>query len=252
MRFVVAIALGFFCGAAQSDDGTVRLPAGTYRPFYARESAQLPSRTPEPRVIVDAFRLDRFPVTNAQFLTFVAAHPQWRKSMTKPIFADAHYLAHWPADLALRDGDAGRPVTHVSWFAAEAYCEAHGKSLPTTDQWEYALADRDRTRISLRQQILAWYGRFGSQDLPTVQSAAANGYGVRGLAGLVWEWTLDFNSMMSGQDLRSSGVRFCGGGSLGAADPSDYASFMRYAMRESLKAAYTTGTLGFRCAGNLP
>ena len=75
---------------------------------------------------------------------------------------------------------------------------------------------------------------------------------MRGLVGLVWEWTRDFNSMMSGQDLRASSVRFCGGSSLGAADPSDYASFMRYAMRESLKAAYTTGNLGFRCASDVP
>lgn len=253
MRFLAAIALAIVCGgAAQPDDGMVRLPSGTYTPFYARESAQQAAKTFDRRVTVDSYRLDRFPVTNAQFLTFVASHPQWRKSKVKPIFADAHYLAHWPADLALRGGDAGGPVTNVSWFAAEAFCEAQGKSLPTTDQWEYALADRDRSRTAIRQQILAWYGRPNSLELPNVQSAPANGYGIRGLVGLVWEWTLDFNSIISGQDLRSSGARFCGGSSLGAADPSDYASFMRYAMRESLKAGYTTGNLGFRCASNLP
>jgi formylglycine-generating enzyme required for sulfatase activity len=170
----------------------------------------------------------------------------------KPIFADAHYLAHWPADLVLRTGDSERPVTNVSWFAAQAYCEAQGKSLPTTDQWEYALADRGRNASVLRHEILAWYATPGSREIPAVQSATANDYGVRGLNGLVWEWTLDFNSLLSSQDLRSSGSRFCGGGSIGAADASDYASFMRYAMRASLKAAYSTANLGFRCAGNVP
>jgi formylglycine-generating enzyme required for sulfatase activity len=254
MRIFPAIALALICGAAAPlmDSGMVRLPAGSYVPFYARESARQQATQTQRMVAVDAFRLDRFPVTNAQFLTFVAAHPEWRKSQVRPIFADAHYLARWPADLALREGDAARPVTHASWFAAQAYCEAQDKSLPSTDQWEYALADHDRTRVPLRQQILAWYGRPNSQELPNVQSASANGYGIRGLVGLVWEWTIDFNSMMAGQDLRSSGARFCGGSSIGAADASDYASFMRYAMRASLKAAYTTGNLGFRCASNTP
>ena len=142
-------------------------------------------------------------------------------------------------------------VVDGSWFAAEAYCEARGAELPSTDQWEYALADHDRTRTALRQQILAWYGRPNAQ-LPDVQSTVSNGYGVRGLVGMVWEWTLDFNSVMSGEDLRSSGARFCGGSSIGAADASDYASFMRYAMRASLKAPYTTGNLGFRCAASVP
>lgn len=253
MRFLAALLLAAArVGAAQPDDGMVPLPAGSYAPFYARENTGRTSKTPERRVSVSPFLLDRFPVTNAQFLTFVAAHPHWRKSLVKAIFTDARYLAHWPADLALRGGDASRPVTNVSWFAAEAYCEAEGKELPTTDQWEYALADRDRAPTSLRQEILDWYGRPNSGELSSVQSAPANGYGVRGLAGLVWEWTLDFNSTMSGPDLRSSGARFCGGSSLGAADASDYASFMRYAMRASLKAVYTTGNLGFRCARNRP
>jgi formylglycine-generating enzyme required for sulfatase activity len=230
----------------------VRLPAGTYLPFYARESVRQESKQARRTLNVEAFRLDRLPVTNRQFLAFVMAHPEWRKSRVKPIFADAHYLAHWPSDVSLAQGNSDRPVTHVSWFAAEAFCEAQGKALPTTDQWEYALADHGLDRVALRDRILLWYATPGSRALPMVQTAVANDYGVRGLVGLVWEWTLDFNSFLSGQDLRSSGGRFCGGSSLGASDPSDYASFMRYEMRTSLKASYTTANLGFRCASNVP
>jgi len=228
----------------------VQLPAGSYVPFFARESRKsLGNADPHKPVSIAAFRLDRDPVSNGRFLAFVRAHPEWRRSSIKRIFADPDYLAQWKSDLALANaGDAMRPVTNVSWFAAAAYCEAQGKELPTTDQWEYALADKNADARGLRDRILVWYGTPSTVPLPSVEQGRANGYGVRGLVGLVWEWTLDFNSMMSGADLRSGEEQFCGGGALGASDPSDYASFMRYSMRASLKASYTTRNLGFRCA----
>jgi formylglycine-generating enzyme required for sulfatase activity len=228
----------------------VQLPAGTYVPFFARASRKsLGSADQHKPVSLAAFRLDKDPVSNANFLAFVRAHPEWRRSAIKRIFADPDYLAQWKSDLALGNAeDAKRPVTNVSWFAAEAYCEAQGGSLPMTDQWEYALADKNADARGLKDRILVWYGTPSTAPLASVEQGHANGYGVRGLVGLVWEWTLDFNSMMSGADLRAGEEQFCGGGALGAADPSDYASFMRYSMRASLKASYTTKNLGFRCA----
>jgi formylglycine-generating enzyme required for sulfatase activity len=75
---------------------------------------------------------------------------------------------------------------------------------------------------------------------------------VHDLHDLVWEWVLDFNAPMLGSDARDAGdaerMRFCGAGALTASDKEDYASYMRLAMRSSLRASYTTGSLGFRCA----
>jgi len=229
------------------------LPAGSYVPFYVRDSVK-PGRPPAPAfrsVAVRAFRFDRFPVTNAQFLVFVRDHSEWRRSQIKAVFADAHYLAHWQGDLALRKpADGERPVTNVSWFAAAAYCRANHKMLPTTDQWEYVLANRGADTDTIKRSILSWYSTPANRELPSVRSGDVNRYGVSGLVGLVWEWTLDFNSMMSGPDLRGAqaGAQFCGGSRLGATDAGDYAAFMRYAMRQSLKASYTVSNLGFRCA----
>ena len=70
--------------------------------------------------------------------------------------------------------------------------------------------------------------------------------------GLVWEWTSDFNSIfLSGEsrkDKDTDNNLFCGSGSVNATDLMNYAAFMRYAFRGSLKAKYTTKNLGFRCA----
>ena len=84
----------------------------------------------------------------------------------------------------------------------------------------------------------------------------ANVYGVKDLHGLVWEWTLDFNSVFVTGDNRQDGDKvkdlFCGDGATGAARREDYAAFMRYAMRSSLKADNGTANLGFRCAYDAP
>lgn len=224
------------------------LPGGNYSPFFVRKAAK--------PVAVAPFRLDTTPVTNEEFLNFVTTHPQWRKSAVPRIFAEPGYLAHWRDDLTPPGGRPHQPVTNISWFAAGAYCAAQGKTLPSTDQWEYALTDRGRDAGAVRKQILAWYAVPNGAELASVDDARPNGYGVAGLVGLVWEWTSDFSAAMAGPELRNVGDKngglFCGGGSLGAKDAADYASFMRYSFRASLKASYVTANLGFRCASELP
>lgn len=240
---VLAVVALLLSAAAPPSDDTVVLPAGRYRPFYAADKTAS-------GVAVPAFRMDAHPVTNGQFLAFVIDRPEWRKSQLKAIFADNHYLANWPSDTRLAaPDDADRPVTNVSWFAAKAYCEWRGKTLPTTDQWEYALADQGRDQDAVRQRILAWYAAANPERLPQVGRGRPNGYGLYDLTGLVWEWTLDFAADNSAVDDKGGG-KFCAGASLGARDASDYAAFMRYSMRASLGASYTTNNLGFRCAGD--
>jgi len=104
----------------------------------------------------------------------------------------------------------------------------------------------------VRARSLEWLAEPNGAG-PGAVGGDANGYGVRDLVGLVWEWTKDFNAYTTAAESRDpngkDGALFCGGASSGVDDASDYPAFMRYAMRASLKANYTADNLGFRCAG---
>ncbi len=237
--------------------GMVRLPAGEYRPLYAPAG--------QSRVRVAAFALDREPVTRGEFLRFVAANPRWRRDNIRPVFAERGYLAGWPGATDAGSGDAlRRPVTGVSWFAARAYCAAQGKRLPTVDEWEYAAAASDTRRDAsddpaFLSRLLALYAAR-TAERPPVLGGPANVYGVRDLHGVVWEWTLDFNSVVVGDDSRATGSGqdardhhlFCASAAIGATNPSNYAAFARFAVRAGLTARSVTSGVGFRCAADLP
>src|SRR5690606_11377734 len=63
----------------------VQIPAGEYVPFYGDGAAER----------VEAFELDRYPVTQQDYLAFVMANPQWRRDAMKAAFADQGYLSDW-------------------------------------------------------------------------------------------------------------------------------------------------------------
>lgn len=258
--FVIAIMLTAGCvllsHPAKASQKEFLLPSGSYLPFFSPKSSKDKRSSDDvikKPVTVQSFWMDTYPVSNGDFLEFVKDNPDWRRSKVSRIFADDSYLKHWKGDLSLKTPkDLNRPVIHISWFAAQAYCESLGRELPTTDQWEYAVNNGGQHQDQIKQAIIAWYSEPNSKSLPNVKATSANHYGIRALIGVIWEWTLDFNNTMMGSELRNSGIKqedlFCGAGSLGALDASDYAKFMRYSFRGSLKADYTTANLGFRCA----
>ncbi len=235
------------------------IPAGAYTPLYAtprvgtRIAGRPQART---RVAVAAFSMDVYPVTNAEYLEFVRAHPEWRRSRVKSLFADASYLHHWRGDLELGGrAPANSPVVYVSWFAARAYLKSRGQRLPTADEWEYAAAASETRRDASRDpafldRLRSWYGQPTLEPIPPVGSTFRNVYGVRDLHGLVWEWTSDFNSaLITGESRGDASLErslYCGSGAAGAADFENYAAFMRYAFRSSLEARYSVANLGFR------
>jgi formylglycine-generating enzyme required for sulfatase activity len=196
-----ALMFAAACAAAQLP--MARIAGGTFE-------STLPQAKGVTTVEVADFRLDRTPVTNAQFLTFVQAHPQWRRDRIPRLFADAQYLSHWRSATSLGvEARASRLVTRVSWFAAKAYCEARGARLPSWKEWEY---------VAAWEWVLDYNALLVSGD----------------------------SREQGGADK----ARFCGEGALSTADRDNYAVLMRIAFLSSLEASYTTSNLGFRCAAD--
>lgn len=249
---------------ASSQQSWVNIPSGSYRPLFVpseadpkglvdlKQKKNNQASIVAPKLVkVDRFKLQIDPVTNRDFLVFVLTHPEWQMGQVKPVFADKGYLRHWskPTDVGSHKA-LTEPVVNVSWFAAQAYCEWVEGRLPSTDEWEYvASLDESKKRDQI---ILDWYSTpAGERHLPST-GAFIGKAGIRDMYGKIWEWTIDFNSSLvtgeSREDSSLSRSMFCAAGSIGATKPSEYASFMRFAFRSSLKGNYTVQLLGFRCA----
>lgn len=233
----------------------VIVPAGAYTPFYQPKD----KKTVIP---VSSFYMDPYAVTNEEYLRFVMANPSWRRSKAPRLFADTNYLAHWKGDTVLgQEQIKNSPVTNISWFAAKAYAQWQKKRLPTMAEWEYAANANlqgvmdENDRAALTRIILQWYEKPNPPVLPSVGTTFKNNFGVYDMHGLVWEWVYDFNNRAVSNDSRTGNNSntdfFCSDGSLQTLSKEDYASYMRYSFRYSLKGNYCVKNLGFRCVKNL-
>lgn len=239
--------------AADAVPAYVSIPAGSFASILSSAAGSDPIR-------VEPFALRTTPVTNAEFLSFVTTHPEWRRDRIPAVFADDSYLSRWnsPVAIGMQVG-AEQAVTSISWFAAQAYCESEGARLPTWYEWEYVAA-ADETHADARRdpgwraRILAWYSQSSSSAVQNV-GGAANYYGVHNVQGMVWEWVDDFNALLISADSRTQGdpdkLQFCGAGAISLQDKENYAVLMRVALLSSLAGADTTENLGFRCARSL-
>jgi formylglycine-generating enzyme required for sulfatase activity len=231
--------------AAQLPRGMVRIEAGSFSPLYAQHG--------NATVHVQRFAIDTVPVSLASFRQFVQRHPEWARGRVPGDRADAGYLKHVDAN----SGAPGRAATHVSWFAAAAYCRARGARLPTTDEWEYLAraSEKDRNAAAgagFKQRVLelalaAQPGTF------LIGSGLRNVWGVRDLHGGLMEWTQDFQAAAgNGASSHRHDASTCAGGTSQTGDASDYAAFLRYAYRAALAPQTTAAHLGFRCAAPWP
>ena len=141
---------------------------------------------PRHRVHLDAFYMDTYETTNAQYKEFIDANPQWQKNRIPPKYHDGDYLKHWNGNDYPPD-KGNHPVVYVSWYAAMAYAEWRGKRLPTEAEW--ARAAWDYWWSPLNPDTVNYGGNVG--DTTPVGSYPPGTNGLYDMAGNVGEWCLD-------------------------------------------------------------
>ena len=166
----------------------VLIPAGK---FQMGSNAGSFDEKPVHTVYVDAFYMDVYEVTNAQYKQFVDANPQWGKDQIPGRYHDGNYLRHWSRN-SYPSGKGNHPVTYVSWYGAMAYAQWAKKQLPTEAEWERA------ARGGLVGKKYPWgdsinpsQANYDVGGTTTVGRYAPNPYGLYDMVGNVWEWCLD-------------------------------------------------------------
>lgn len=173
-------------------DSMAIIPAGTYIMGTNQERADVQDH-PQHAVKLHSYKIDKYPVTNAQYAKFVAA-----TGHRPPI--------DWK-DGKIPQGELLRPVTMVDWYDAVAYSKWAGKRLPTEAEFEAAGRGTDGRvwpwgNIMDPARLNTYYNSGSATDVNAYPNGASPS-GVMDLAGNVDEWTADEFNPYAGTDAPS-------------------------------------------------
>ncbi len=149
---------------------------------------------PKHKVVLDAYFIDRYEVTNAQYKECVDVG-KCKKPQDTTWYDNASYANH--------------PVVNVDWEQANTFCKWAGKRLPTEAEWEKASRGEngnvypwgnswDENKCNNRDYIgtltssmAKMYMNRGTTPVGSFESGKSP-YGAVDMAGNVWEWVSDW------------------------------------------------------------
>jgi gamma-glutamyl hercynylcysteine S-oxide synthase len=202
-------------GRGLADPGyMIRFAGGSVEIGAASESAVWPEEPPRHEVELEPFWIDVLPVTNADYMTFIASGGyenrdvwsdhgwEWlsRSRVGTPAnwtrVVDGVWQDRWLGREAALD--PASPVSQVSYFEAEAFARFVGKRLPNELEWETAAGWDPETQSARTYPWgnmaptlhVANLDQFGLGPAPVgAFPGNVSPMGCYGMIGDVWEWT---------------------------------------------------------------
>jgi formylglycine-generating enzyme required for sulfatase activity len=239
---------------ASPGEEMVLVPAGA---FWMGSSEGDSDERPMQQVYLRAFWIDRYEVTNAQYAEFLNATQGEQERCGGQICADTKvenpdgHLVYEKGRYRVERGYDNHPVTEVSWYGAQAYCERYGKRLPSEAEWEKAARGTDGAAYPWGEEFdshkLNSDYRVGDTTPVGSYTDGASPYGAYDMAGNVWEWVADWYAAYPGSAYQSPffdhKYKVVRGGSWN--HPADDA---RCARRDIAHPDRRLRVVGFRCA----
>jgi formylglycine-generating enzyme required for sulfatase activity len=161
---------------------TILIPAG---PFVMGVEAT--GAWQQHKVILPAYEIGKYPVTNEQYAEFVEQKPEHLAEMRKV------WRAAKPPKRILK-----HPVVRVSWYDAQSYCRWLSRTtgrtyrLPTEAEWEKAArGDQDGRIYPWGDEITPEHANYDNRRTTAVDQyeTGQSPYGCYDMAGNIWEWT---------------------------------------------------------------
>jgi formylglycine-generating enzyme required for sulfatase activity len=229
------------------------IPAGQFRFYTKRDPNTLdpfiafPDYRDTVVVQMSHFYMDKYPVTNADFKTFID------KTSYTP--ADtSNFLKHWAGRSPIK-GTENHPVVFVSLDDAKAYAAWAGKRLPTEREWQYAAQGSDMRKYPWGNKMDSTKCNHNLNFETPVDKFRKGGspFGVLDLVGNVWQMTADvydngsyyFNIIRGGSYYHpTQSIWYVTGGPLPVDHPEMLLLISPGLDRNS--------TVGFRCVRDLP
>jgi formylglycine-generating enzyme required for sulfatase activity len=241
------------------------IPAGKFMMGSpVSEPGRYSNETQHEVTLTKGFYMSVYETTNAQYAEFLEAmdtnEDGYATVNSEELLLATELNMEWNGDYwEVIPGYEDYPVAKVSWYAAAAFADWVGGSLPTEAQWEYACRAGSQTAWCFGDDVndlgdYAWYTGSSNNYLKAVGGKLPNAWGLYDMHGNVLEWCKDWWVT----DLGSNPVVDPTGAATGVnrtyRDGHYYIQAIdtRSACRNGARPEYSNVNRGFRIVVNVP
>jgi formylglycine-generating enzyme required for sulfatase activity/regulator of sirC expression with transglutaminase-like and TPR domain len=182
--------------STEKEENMALIPPGF---FIMGSNKSLEDESPEHRVYLDSYWIDKYEVSAEKFAEFLNTMDNAKGYYLDNKFGTLHYDGRFHP----RPGLENYPINNITWNAANEYCKWKEKRLPTEAEWEKAARGTSAQTYpwgngppsdTLARYFQTWTKEEKHKVMVPVQALTEgqSPYGLHNMAGNVKEWVDDW------------------------------------------------------------